>query len=175
MSNLKIYPENDSTQLLFECTDGQEISAELEKMGIKFERWAVKDAEEGEPLEIYGDYIDSLKSAGGYQTADVVQLKPDNPNKQELREKFLSEHTHSEDEVRFFVHGSGLFYLHLGEKVFAVTCMEGDLLSVPANTRHWFDMGPEPEFTCIRLFTDPAGWVAELTGDPIADAFPLYE
>jgi len=33
---------------------------------------------------------------------DVCQVLPNNPKKVELRNKFLSEHTHSEEEVRFF-------------------------------------------------------------------------
>jgi 1,2-dihydroxy-3-keto-5-methylthiopentene dioxygenase len=45
---------------------------------------------------------------------------------------------------------------------------------VPAGTRHWFDMGPAPRFTAIRLFTTPAGWVANFTGTPIARNFPSY-
>jgi 1,2-dihydroxy-3-keto-5-methylthiopentene dioxygenase len=48
------------------------------------------------------------------------------------------------------------------------------LISVPAGTRHWFDMGPTPRFTAIRLFTTPAGWVANFTGTPIAGGFPSY-
>jgi len=36
-------------------------------------------------------------------------------------------------------------------------------------------MGPDPEFTAVRLFTDPAGWVASFTGETIADRFPRFE
>ena len=57
----------------------------------------------------------------------------------------------------------------------SVMCMGGDLIGVPANTKHWFDMGPEPSFTCIRLFTTPEGWVADFTGDKIAESFPRFE
>jgi len=46
---------------------------------------------------------------------------------------------------------------------------------VPAGTKHWFDMGSAPQFTAIRFFDNPAGWVAEFTGDPIADRFPLLD
>ncbi len=54
-------------------------------------------------------------------------------------------------------------------------CEEGDLISVPAGTRHWFDMGPNPRFTAIRLFTNADGWIANFTGDTIADRFPRHE
>lgn len=56
-----------------------------------------------------------------------------------------------------------------------VLCQAGDLISVPDGALHWFDMGPEPEFTCVRLFTNPQGWVAEFSGSEIADQFPRYE
>src|SRR3546814_6097561 len=86
-----------------------------------------------------------------------------------MRAKFLSEHTHADDEVRFFVEGSGQFYLHMNDRVYVMLCEAGDLISVPAGTRHWFDTGPNPMFTAIRLFVSPDGWVADFTGDPIAD------
>jgi 1,2-dihydroxy-3-keto-5-methylthiopentene dioxygenase len=46
---------------------------------------------------------------------------------------------------------------------------------VPANTRHWFDMSEQPYFIAIRLFNNPAGWVANFTGTDIAERFPRYE
>ena len=67
-----------------------------------------------------------------------------------------------------------MFYLRAAGKVHMTLCERGDLISVPAGTRHWFDMGPTPHFTAIRLFTTPAGWVANFTGIPIARSFPSY-
>jgi 1,2-dihydroxy-3-keto-5-methylthiopentene dioxygenase len=46
---------------------------------------------------------------------------------------------------------------------------------VPDQTKHWFDMGPEPHFTAIRFFNNPDGWVANFTGDDIAKRFPLFD
>jgi 1,2-dihydroxy-3-keto-5-methylthiopentene dioxygenase len=110
----------------------------------------------------------------GFQSVDVISLTPEHPDKDVLRQKFLNEHTHSDDEVRFFVEGEGLFYLHFDSAVYGVLCEKGDLISVPANTKHWFDMGPMPCFKCIRLFTSPDGWVANATGDDIADSYPRH-
>ena len=126
-------------------------------------------------LEAYRSDIDRLKAEKGYRSVDVVSLHPEHPQREELRKKFLNEHTHSEDEVRFFVAGSGLFTLHIGERVLEVLCEAGDLISVPDGTRHWFDMGPAPHFIAIRLFGNPDGWVASFTGDDIAQRFPRYE
>ncbi|HYH99101.1 1,2-dihydroxy-3-keto-5-methylthiopentene dioxygenase, partial [Hyalangium sp.] len=108
----------------------------------------------------------------GFRSVDVIKMVPDHPKKVELRNKFLSEHTHSEDEVRFFVEGQGLFNIHRQGKVYAVLCEKGDLIGVPDGTPHWFDMGPSPHFIAIRLFTSTEGWVAHFTGNDIAARFP---
>ena len=106
---------------------------------------------------------------------DVVSLDADHPQKAALRQKFLAEHTHGEDEVRVFVAGQGLFSLHVGGRVYEVLCNRGDLIGVPAGAAHWFDMGPNPHFVAIRLFNNPEGWVARFTGSDIADRFSRLE
>ena len=74
-----------------------------------------------------------------------------------------------------FVDGAGLFTLHVEDRVYEVLCERGDLISVPAGTRHWFDMGPNPSFCAVRLFTSPDGWAADFTGEDIAERFPRLE
>ncbi len=180
MSRLRIFSEADPSTALFDSTDHAAIAARLAERGVRFERWqaAAPLAEGAPPDEVIAAYqadIDRLKREGGYQAVDVISLHPQHPDREALRRKFLNEHTHSEDEVRFFVAGSGLFTLHLGEQVFEVLCERGDLIGVPDGTRHWFDMGPAPSFTAIRLFTNPAGWVANFTGADIAQRFPRFD
>jgi 1,2-dihydroxy-3-keto-5-methylthiopentene dioxygenase len=132
-------------------------------------------ASQDEVIAAYRGDIDRLMREEGYKAVDVVSLNPDNPDRAAFRAKFLNEHTHAEDEVRFFVAGRGLFTLHMNERVYEVLCERGDLIGVPDGTRHWFDMSEEPYFVAIRLFTNPAGWVAEFTGDDIATRFPRLE
>ena len=180
MSRLRIFPEATAARADLDTSDRGPIEQALGRHGIRFEAWkATRTLSEGadasDVLSAYAADIDRLKSEGGYQSVDVVRMRPDHPEKEAMRGKFLSEHTHAEDEVRFFVEGSGLFCLHLGERVALVTCERGDLISVPAGTRHWFDMGPRPAFAAIRLFINPSGWVAQFTGDGIADRFPKYD
>jgi 1,2-dihydroxy-3-keto-5-methylthiopentene dioxygenase len=179
MSQLTIYSDTDTT-VLETRSDGAEIAARLDQAGVLFERWATPhaladDADQDAILSAYADSVQRLKDLYSFQSADVISLKPDHPDKDALRAKFLDEHTHSEYEVRFFVRGKGVFYIHKDSKVFTVLCEQGDLISVPANTTHWFDMGPAPDFTCIRLFTTPEGWVANFTGNPIAQNYPRFD
>ncbi len=180
MSHLTIYPDNRSDEVILDTDDVRVICDQLGKIGVAFERWETQeplpqDADDSAVMLAYANDIERLKSERGYQSVDVIRMSPDNPQKEELRAKFLSEHTHSEDEVRFFVEGSGIFYLHAADKVYMVLCEAGDLISVPEGAKHWFDMSANPSLTCIRLFTRPDGWVAEYTGDKIAEKFPKYE
>ncbi|MGJ3649398.1 1,2-dihydroxy-3-keto-5-methylthiopentene dioxygenase [Sphingomonas sp. GlSt437] len=179
MSRLQMFTDAAAPELLVDTEDGEAIAAHLEGVGVVFERWATRDlapgASEADILAAYKPEIDRLKAQGGYQSIDALSVAPDNPNREALRAKFLSEHTHAEDEVRFFVEGKGLFTLHIGDRVFNVLCERGDLISVPAGTRHWFDTGAEPNFTVLRLFVNPDGWVATFTGDDIAQRYPRLE
>ena len=180
MSIIRIYNETDTTNLLFTSDRQSRIAERLNDIGVRFEQWSTTStlapgASQEDVIAAYQADIDRLMQEDGYQTVDVVSLSADHPQKAELRQKFLSEHTHSEDEVRFFVAGEGLFSLHADNKVFEVLCQQGDLISVPANTPHWFDMGENPDFIAIRLFNNPAGWVANFTGSTIADRFNRLE
>jgi 1,2-dihydroxy-3-keto-5-methylthiopentene dioxygenase len=107
---------------------------------------------------------------GGYQTVDMIRVDGNTPNLEVIREKFIREHTHSEDEVRVFVEGQGLFWFHMDghdDEVFALLCEQDDLISVPANTKHWFDLGDSPNVCAIRIFTNQAGWVPHYTNSGI--------
>lgn len=180
MSRLTIYPDQHPEDITLDTDDGAVIAKELSDIGVRFERWETHsplaaDADNDAVMDAYADDIQRLKDENGYQSVDVIRLTADHPQKTELREKFLSEHTHSEDEVRFFVEGAGIFYLRVEGRVYMTLCERGDLISVPTDTRHWFDMGAEPHLTCIRLFTSKGGWVADYTGDSIAEKFPKFE
>jgi 1,2-dihydroxy-3-keto-5-methylthiopentene dioxygenase len=177
MSRLRIFDETQSQTPLAVYHDHAAIAHELGKVGVRFEQWAASQpiapgASQDEVIAAYRDDIQRLKDEKGYQAVDVISLAPDHPERATLRQKFLSEHTHSEDEVRFFVAGSGQFTLHIAGKVYDILCEQGDLIGVPDGTRHWFDMSESPYFVAIRLFTNKEGWVAQFTGDEIAQRFP---
>ena len=179
MSALTIYSEQhpENSKLY---TDFTVIQEHLNALGVRFERWETQcelatDADQNTILVKYCDPIARLRAKYSFQSIDVVRVLPNHPEKEEIRKKFLSEHIHEDFEIRFFIEGRGLFYLHVADKVYAVLCEQGDLISVPADTKHWFDMGEDPNFTCIRFFTTAYGWVANFTGDPIANKFPTMD
>ncbi len=176
MTQLRVFPSQSPDKALLHSEDFDIIQATLAAAGIALERWPTSasmmaEASAEQILAAYAKEIRQLVERGGYQNWDVVSMQPDHPDKASLRQKFLDEHTHAEDEVRFFVRGRGLFSLHIDGQVYELLCTAGDLIRVPAGTKHWFDMGPQPDFTAIRLFNNPQGWVAQNTGDPIAQNF----
>ncbi|KEF41138.1 MAG: acireductone dioxygenase [Cyanobium sp. CACIAM 14] len=165
---------------LLESVDGVVIARELAARGVRFERWETPvelpfGADQAAILAAYADEIARVQAEGGYRTVDAIRLGPDHPERVALRAKFLAEHTHGEDEVRFFVEGRGLFCLHIEGEVLQLLAERGDWIGVPAGTRHWFDTGERPDFCALRFFDNSEGWVARFTGDPIASRFPLLE
>jgi 1,2-dihydroxy-3-keto-5-methylthiopentene dioxygenase len=176
MSQLTIFSDTDNSQALLSTHNAKEICEQLNIVGVRFEQWqsrddiAAGDSQEA-VLRAYDSDVKRLIAEQGYQCVDVISIASDHPQKDALRLKFLDEHNHSEDEVRFFVQGQGLFALHIGDKVFEIICEKGDLLSVPANTSHWFDLGQQPNLVAIRFFNNPDGWVANYTVNNIASRY----
>lgn len=180
MTRLIVYSAADPKDVRLDTEDFAVIARELDALGARVERWQAAHplppaATSEDILAAYAPEIERLKRERGYTAADVVSVKPNTPNWPALREKFVVEHTHDDDEVRYFVEGSGAFYLHVGDRVLEIVGVAGDLLSVPRGAPHWFDGGETGDFTCIRVFTDPSGWTANYTGDAISRAFPLYD
>lgn len=185
MTLLQIMPDDDATTVTLRTRDEQTITEVLKGVGVDFRRWELRvqvtpDTADADLLAAYRTEIDRLCELHDLTLVDLARLSPpEDPEGQEraaqARAKFLDEHRHDEDEVRFFAHGTGCFYLHLDRQVHAVVCEAGDLLSVPAGTRHWFDMGPRPDFAAIRFFQKEDGWVGDFTGTPISVSFPRLD
>jgi len=179
MSRLVVYPEREPQRPARDTADPGAMAAELAACGVCFERWS-PDIPHDDPLVAYATRVEALR-ASGYVTIDVVRVAPDASDAgwaskaSAMREKFRDEHRHAEDEVRFFARGSGVFYLRMSEHVYCVRCERGDLLSVPAGTRHWFDMGATPNFVASRFFKSAGGWVGDFSGDSIARRFPSFD
>jgi 1,2-dihydroxy-3-keto-5-methylthiopentene dioxygenase len=151
--------------------DPREIAAFLEPFGIHYEKWDVAgrisspDASSDEILAAYAPEVERLKAAGGYVTADVINVHPDTPNLDAMLAKFSREHTHSEDEVRFIVKGRGVFHIHPDNgPVFGIELEAGDLINVPRGTKHWFDLCTDRTIRAIRLFQDTTGWTPHYVG-----------
>lgn len=153
-----------------EISSPSEIKKFMNERGIIFEQWEasqpLKDSDSQETiLKAYEHELGPYMKKNGYVHADVINVHKDTPNIEAIRAKFLSEHTHAEDEVRFFVDGEGEFFFHLQDRseVFSLLCQKGDFISVPKGYTHWFDLAPKYHVKAIRVFQTPEGWVANYT------------
>ncbi len=154
--------------------DVDQIRTFMNQRGIFFDQWQCgvefeDSASQEEILEAYSNDLNPFMKQGGYKTADVISIHRSTENYEAIRTKFLAEHIHSEDEIRFFVDGQGLFWFNLEkEPIFNLLCEKGDLISVPAGTKHWFDAGETNPFVkAIRIFIDTTGWIPEYTASGI--------
>jgi len=145
------------------------ITAYLAGIGIDYEQWDSSRlvgpaASADEILASYSSEIDQLKSRGGYVTADVIDVTSKTPGLEAMLAKFNREHWHDEDEVRYIIHGRGVFHIHPRDSsVVSIEVEAGDLIRVPRGTWHWFNLCESREIRAIRLFQDPAGWAPNYT------------
>ena len=185
MAKLVVYPETSPGRPSLSTTDPAEIAAHLRSIGVTYEQWTATeslpiDADQDAVLRAYAADVARIQ-AQGFNTVDVIRLAGDLDDPAflakaaEARQKFLAEHTHDDDEVRFFVEGSGAFYLRVDGSVHVIVGEAGDYIFVPKDTKHWFDMGSRPRFAAIRFFAIPEGWVGRFTGDAIASGFPTFD
>jgi len=91
----------------------------------------------------------------------------------EIRQKFLQEHSHDEEEIRYFEEGGGIFFFHFPsqKQVWRLVCEKGDFLSVPSGVLHWFDLAPFYELRATRLFQKKEGWIPFYTNSQLEKSF----
>lgn len=119
----------------------------------------------------YQHAIDRLVAEKGYQSWDVISMRADNPQRRRCAASFSLNIPTVKMKYASLSKGRGCSACIL-TGIFFRSCAKNDLISVPAGTPHWFDMGSSPHFTAIRIFDNQEGWIAKFTGDPIADGYP---
>ncbi len=177
MTAIRLHPDN-------RCIEAPaETASFLDGEGLVYRNWdvsklrgglrdnyALTEAEKAEILAAFKEEVESLKAEGRYVAADVVVLSEQTPGLETLLGKFSREHHHSEDEVRFVVDGHGIFTIRgRSGRYVELTVGPGDLITVPAGTRHWFTLAEDRRIKCIRLFQDPSGWAAIYEEPPAHD------
>ena len=144
-------------------TDKNEAKTFLEKYGLYAEFWQpeVNDPAISDPLVKYAHQIQKLKKKFNYASADACAMSSNTQNLDKMLSAFEKEHHHSDDEVRFTVEGEGIFGVNpLTDPPFEIYVESGDLLIVPAKTRHWFNLTEKKNICCIRIFKENPKWEA---------------
>lgn len=108
----------------------------------------------------YRQPVDEVKRTRGYVEEDIVELGPSTPNLEAICAKFVGEHYHDDDEVRFVLEGEGVFDIRTrDDRWVRVEVEQGDLLVVPKQRHHRFMLTDKKTIRCVRLFKDTSGWV----------------
>lgn len=128
-------------------------AADILAEGIHFEQHPVDAA-------VYQAPLDALKADKGYVEQDEVALSPATPGLDGILEKFVGEHLHDDDEVRFVLDGAGVFDIRSkDDRWMRIEVEPGDLIVVPAKRHHRFMLTEAKTIRCVRLFKDQSGWV----------------
>jgi 1,2-dihydroxy-3-keto-5-methylthiopentene dioxygenase len=179
MTTLSVYPQASPEQPNKVLTHAEDIASTLAEVGVRFAHSPLPvvlpaDASSEAVLSAYQTQIQQLHSDTGLTAVDVLSFASTCAQTVELREGFLQEHTYTVDQVLLCVAGRGLLAVHIGEQVFELLCGKGDLVVLPAGTRHWLDIGEQPDLLAIRLRAT-ADDTASLTGDPLSERFARLE
>jgi 1,2-dihydroxy-3-keto-5-methylthiopentene dioxygenase len=167
-------------------TDFKAIEQRLAPLGITLRNWpapasprarelmarqSLNDAEKEELLGLVQERFETLKREKGYQTRDMVVIHEAIPGLADMLAKFDKIHTHSDDEVRYILDGSGYFgFVEPAGGQFLLEVSAGDYINVPANAEHWFEMRDCKRCKAVRYFIDTSGWTPHYTGRPVAVA-----
>lgn len=112
------------------------------------------------PLAGFQEALERLKRERGYVQQDEIELRPTTPGLDAICAKFVDEHLHDDDEVRFILEGAGVFEVRSrNDRFMSVLVEAGDLLVVPARRYHRFELTDARNIRAVRLFKDKAGWV----------------
>lgn len=177
MSILSVYHQSTPDTPNKVLTHGDDIAATLAEQGVHFEQRHVAErirpgTPEGEVIASLRAQLDSMRAEFCVEAVEVLSVNPEHSQKDELRAGLIDERRHAGKDVRLFVSGRGLLNLRIGDYVFALVGERGDLVSVPAGTAQWFDLGDQPNLVLVRWFENEAARHAQLSGDEGAKAFP---
>jgi 1,2-dihydroxy-3-keto-5-methylthiopentene dioxygenase len=132
---------------------GEITADELNHHGVYYAALHTDEASYQAPL-------DRIRCERGYVEQDQVALSPATPNLEAICAKFIDEHFHDDDEVRFVLEGEGIFDIRSrDDRWMRVFVERGDLIIVPKDRHHRFMLTERKSIRCVRLFKDASGWV----------------
>jgi 1,2-dihydroxy-3-keto-5-methylthiopentene dioxygenase len=131
---------------------GETLSAgDVRAEGVLYERL---------PVDAFRAPLDILKKERGYVQEDMVELQPTTPGLDAICTKFVDEHAHDDDEVRYIVEGNGIFEVRSRrDRMMRILVEMADLIVVPADRYHRFLLTNSRTIRAVRLFKDASGWI----------------
>ncbi|KAI0795660.1 Acireductone dioxygenase [Abortiporus biennis] len=138
---------------------GRSVSTELLKsLGVL--HWSVPVDDKGE----WEEEIDTIAKDRDYKNRDIIEMSREllGDSYEEKLQKFLFEHIHEDEEIRYCLGGSGFFDVrdHSTESWIRIHVVKGDLMVLPAGIYHRFTLDTNDKMRTMRLFKDVPKWIA---------------
>lgn len=151
-----------------------DIASTLAAVGIDYRQVELPaelrpGCEQAEFDAAYGLWLQALMSKEGHVQQELFNLQRNHPQKLELRARHLDEQVQASASAWLFIGGFAQLSVRLDDYVYVLRGERGDLLNLPAGTRHWFDLGEEPHALVVRLSASAQAPVR--TDDDIASRF----
>ena len=151
-----------------------DIASTLASVGIAYRRLELPatlrpGCEQAEFDAAVGFWLQAFMGHEGYVQQELFNLQRNHPQKLELRAQHLDEQAQASVSAWLFLGGFAQLSVHLEGYVYVLQGERGDLLTLPAGTRHWFDLGEEPHVLALRLSASDE--TPERSGDDIASRF----
>lgn len=126
---------------------------ELASLGVFYQKLDHTKYENQENAE-----LEQLCKERGYTYRDFVDSAKI-PNLEEKLDHFKTEHLHDDDEIRFFLGGSGYFDVkNRNDEYVRIHCFPGDLIVLPRGIYHRFMPDASMSFYVMRLFCGDPVW-----------------
>ncbi|RRV41989.1 acireductone dioxygenase [Pseudomonas sp. o96-267] len=174
MSSLAVYQHTSSELPNKILNHADDIASTLAAAGIDYRQVELPAAlrpgcEQAEFDAAYGLWLQAFMGKEGYVQQELFNLQRNHPQKLELRARHLDEQSQSTASAWLFLGGFAQLSLHIDDHVYMLQGEKGDLLSLPAGTRYWVDLGEEPHALVVRLRASEDAPVR--TDDDIASRF----
>jgi len=140
----------------YRLDDNVEVSLDyVTSLGVLY--WAI------DPVNHEKDgKLAAIRRERGYSYHDIVTISPQTlPNYEARLKAFYEEHLHKDEEIRFFLEGSGYFDVRGNkDEWIRIHASAGDMITLPAGIYHRFACDDKNYAKVMRLFQGEPVWTA---------------
>jgi 1,2-dihydroxy-3-keto-5-methylthiopentene dioxygenase len=154
MSSLTVYPQSSPEHPNKVLGHAEDIVSTLGAVGVRFAQVPLQvpvtaGTDSAEILAASRGQIDLLLSEYAYTSFDLLNLCDERGVAEPVRRQAQ---TCKPAHFYYCLAGRAQLALHIGEYVYSLECVKGDLLLLPAGAVHWFDGGERPRVVMVRGF-----------------------
>jgi len=107
----------------------------------------------------YEKSLEAIKTRRGYTYEDTCCISNEMENLEEKLKIFYEEHIHKDEEIRFFLEGSGYFDVRgVNDHWIRIHGGPGDLIVLPAGIYHRYSLDEHRYSKVLRLFVGEPVW-----------------